>query len=441
MNSPKPATQKSTTMTILPDWVEQEGKSNYDIVKAITGQPLQQYQGPQVANQSNMTTQGYDWLMKNVGASDPLYQQAAGMLSEGYNNSGAMFGQGADTLARAAAMDPSKAADPYFQNAATMLGKAGEDIDIQKWLNPWTAEVEQNAMRNLSESLAGSQMAQADKAASSGAFGGSRQGIEAAVLGAEGAKKAGDLSAELRAAGWDTATANAFADAKRQLDVGLGWGTTGTQVGNIANTQMGNLGDIGTSQFAGGTAIGNQAQGIAGGLTDVGKTRAATTLAEVTGMLAGGGMEQQYNQAQIDADMAKFAEAQGYPLSMANARMAALGLTPYEQGEKTKTTGTSESKGTDWLTALTGGAKFLAELSDRTEKTDIKKVGKEGGLDMYAFRYKGDPKSYPKVVGPMAQDVKKKDPSAVGKVGGVLTLKPKSRPYLPGRTRMPFEIP
>jgi hypothetical protein len=36
---------------------------------------------------------------------------------------------------------------------------------------------------------------------------------------------------------------------------------------------------------------------------------------------------------------------------------------------------------------------------------------------MHAFRYRGDPKSYPKTVGPMAQDVRKKIPGAVTPVG------------------------
>jgi hypothetical protein len=53
-------------------------------------------------------------------------------------------------------------------------------------------------------------------------------------------------------------------------------------------------------------------------------------------------------------------------------------------------------------------------------KTDIEKVGrdKETGLNMYAYRYKGDPKTYPKVVGPMAQDVEKKYPEQVREVAG-----------------------
>jgi hypothetical protein len=59
-------------------------------------------------------------------------------------------------------------------------------------------------------------------------------------------------------------------------------------------------------------------------------------------------------------------------------------------------------------------------MSDRTTKTDIKKLGKDpaSGIDMYAYRYKGDPKSYPKVVGPMAQDIEKKYPTVVKKIGG-----------------------
>ena len=52
-------------------------------------------------------------------------------------------------------------------------------------------------------------------------------------------------------------------------------------------------------------------------------------------------------------------------------------------------------------------------------KTDITPVGKdsETGLELYAFRYKDDPKNYPKVIGPMAQDVEKKYPEAVTEVG------------------------
>jgi hypothetical protein len=64
--------------------------------------------------------------------------------------------------------------------------------------------------------------------------------------------------------------------------------------------------------------------------------------------------------------------------------------------------------------------------SDRRMKTDIARVGKSRrtGLPLYAYRYKGDPKTHPKVIGPMAQDIEKKFPGATQRVGGVLAVKP-----------------
>jgi hypothetical protein len=48
-------------------------------------------------------------------------------------------------------------------------------------------------------------------------------------------------------------------------------------------------------------------------------------------------------------------------------------------------------------------ATSLFALSDPKTKTDVQRVGKtDDGEPLYGFRYKGDPKSYPKVVGPMA---------------------------------------
>jgi hypothetical protein len=58
--------------------------------------------------------------------------------------------------------------------------------------------------------------------------------------------------------------------------------------------------------------------------------------------------------------------------------------------------------------------------SDRRDKTDIKSLNARDpltGLPVYAYRYKGDPKTYPKVVGPMAQDAERAG-YPVGHVGG-----------------------
>lgn len=67
------------------------------------------------------------------------------------------------------------------------------------------------------------------------------------------------------------------------------------------------------------------------------------------------------------------------------------------------------------------GGQFLPGVfSDRNDKTDIEKLGKDEptGLDVYAYRYKDDPKTYPKTVGPMAQDVERKAPGTTKKISG-----------------------
>jgi hypothetical protein len=67
------------------------------------------------------------------------------------------------------------------------------------------------------------------------------------------------------------------------------------------------------------------------------------------------------------------------------------------------------------LGSLTGLA-FLK--SDERAKTDIKREGTDRGVPIYSYRYKEDPKSYPKVVGPMAQDIARMEPGRVRAIPG-----------------------
>lgn len=64
--------------------------------------------------------------------------------------------------------------------------------------------------------------------------------------------------------------------------------------------------------------------------------------------------------------------------------------------------------------------------SSRKLKTDIQKIGKDEdtGLNMYAYRYKGDPKNTVKVVGPMAEDIEKRFPGSTAEIDGIPVVKP-----------------
>lgn len=77
-----------------------------------------------------------------------------------------------------------------------------------------------------------------------------------------------------------------------------------------------------------------------------------------------------------------------------------------------------------------GGA--IITSSDPSMKTDIQKVGvdRDTGLNIYAYRYKGDPKSYPKVMGPMADEVEEVAPEKVVEVAGKKGLRMRNGGYV-----------
>lgn len=65
--------------------------------------------------------------------------------------------------------------------------------------------------------------------------------------------------------------------------------------------------------------------------------------------------------------------------------------------------------------AILGGLGGLFSLSDKTAKTDIKKVGSLDGHGLYRYRYKGEHDDGRQHVGVMAQDVQKTRPDAVAR--------------------------
>jgi hypothetical protein len=336
----QPSHTTQTTEVKLPKWVEQASQSNYQLAQQIANKPFTQYEGDRVADLSNMTTDAFGLLKQNIGAGDPLYERAANLYDE----------------------------------------SAGP-LDVNKYLNPYLANVEGGMVDAAERGRKLATMTGSDTARSQGAFGGTRHGVAEGVTNSEFNRNLMSEVADLHAKGYDSATATAIAQQGSQ-------------------------------------------RAAAGGLLDTAGKRQASVMTDVGGLLSAGATEQGQAQKEINADMDKFNEANNADVEKLNLLLASLGMSPYGKTETTTKTGQSESAGTDWATTLLGFGKILAGLSDRRDKTDIKKVGKSKttGLPLYAYRYKGDPKNYPKIVGPMAQDVEKKYPGAVQEVGGHKTV-------------------
>jgi hypothetical protein len=365
--------------------VNQAAQQNYALAQNIANRPLTQYQGQQVADIGPQMQQGW-----NLAATSG----AAG--ADQYNASQAGFLTAAGT--------------PATQVNAQSLAKTSLD----PYLNPFTQQVIDKSMPIYQQQLGLQQNQQQNAANSANAFGGSRQGIQQGVTQAQGAQGMAQMASQLNQANFNQAQAAATGDISRKLTA-----DQGNQTANQNNINS----LIQASQGLG--TLGQQAQ--------------QNQRQQFLELSTAGAQQQQQAQAQIDAQKGQFAAANAYPGQQLGILQSALGMTPYGSTTMGSSTGqqtTTQNNGIagdifGGLQALGGafgsGGPFaaggaLASLmpgSDRHLKTDIKKVGvhQPTGLPMYSYRYKGDPKSYAKVTGPMAEDAMKIAPHAVRTMG------------------------
>jgi len=369
----------------IPQWVQNAGQANYGLAQQVASQPLQQYQGQMVAGVTPQMQQAWN-LAANSGSTGQPAQSAA---QAGFLNT---LGQ-----------TPQQVTP---QSLAT--------TNLQPYMNPYTQDVINSTLPIMQQNLGLQQNQQQNAANSANAFGGSRQAIQQGVTQAQGAMGMGEMAAGLNQANFGQAQQAATGDISRNLAAQQGNQSAALQQGQLANAASAGLGLLGNQQMQ--NNIANY------------------------GMLAGaGGAQQQQQQNDINAQLAKFQQAWTYPQQQLGMMESSLGMTPYD----TATSGTSQSttqqtssnpaqmmlSAGQGLSSLFGSSAggtsafggIMAALgmgSDRRMKTDITRVDTHHtGLPIYAYRYKGDPKSYPKVVGPMAEDVKKIAPHAVMPMG------------------------
>jgi len=165
----------------FPDWYQNYAKGNYERGEGIYNRPYEAYAGSVVPEFSDMTTDTLNWMRRNAGVYQPMYDK---------------FGTDIVALQQRGDVQPGS-------------------IDI--YMNPYIDNVEKRAIDNAQR--AGQQAltkTQADATAAK-AFGGSRQAVQEAVQNAETTRGIGDLSAKLRADAYDKGMAARSADWSRQF--------------------------------------------------------------------------------------------------------------------------------------------------------------------------------------------------------------------------------
>ena len=378
------SSQQSVSQVSLPPWINDAAQQNYALAQQVSQRPLTQYTGQQVADIGPQTQQAWN-----------LAAQSGNAGADQYNASQAGYLTAAGT--------PATQVTP--QSLAT--------TNLQPYMNPYTQSVINNTLPLMQQQNALAQNQQANAANSANAFGGSKQGIQQGVAQAQGAMNIGQMAAQLNQGNFNQAQAAATGDITRNLQ-----GQTANQGANQANINS----LINASTGLGG--LGNQAQ--------------QNQRQQFLELSTAGAQQQQQAQNQIGAQMNTFNQANAYPTTQLGILQSALGMTPYGSTTMGSTSGqqqqtTTPSTMSDVMGGLqalggafgsggpfaAGGALAGLMQSDRNLKTDVQKVGvhQPTGLPIYGYRYKGDPKSYPKITGPMAEDVMKIAPHAVQTVG------------------------
>lgn len=390
--------------------------------EALNATNGQTYGGEYLAPVSDTSRQGVDMMKSQVASMGTGVDQMRDLAMKTLN--GGFLGGNPQVQGGVQGYNTNWAAD---NNSFQQIGNTpGLDAVIQAALRPLNQQFTQTVLPGIT-----------DQSIAQGAYGGSRQDVSQERAAQNLATASGDVSAGL-----------AYKDYSDQLTRALqAWTTSQTLGANVAQGDANRAAGLATGQLSADTSSWNaerERQGQAGGILQLANTLG---LAPGTLMLGLGQQEEAFAQNPINNALAKFQgnqAGQWYGLGdMAN--ILASGNFGTTNATSTGPNPNYETSGAQTLKMLSGGAGMLGSLfsspaggtsaagglmsmlgllSDRTEKTDIKKLGKdeESGLDIYAYRYKGDAKNTPKVVGPMAQDVEKKYPGSTVRIGGKMVI-------------------
>ena len=240
-------------------------------------------------------------------------------------------------------------ANQVIPQAGQLAGIANQTYDANTaatYANPYENQVISGALGDLGEAYGQSQTAMDAQAVGSGAFGGSRQGIQN-VLGQERyLDSVADTSARLRQAGFESGASRFAQDRATQL------GGATTQIGALQSASQGLQ------------AYGQQARGI--------------------------------EQAGLAEGYRDFIEKREYPAGQIRQMVGALSGAPIRSyGEERSGSVGTPVGGPSIFGQVAGAALSGYSMSDIRMKEDINLIGKSPmGINVYTFRYKGDDKKY-----------------------------------------------
>ncbi len=266
------ATQTTTQTSVadLPEWQKSYMK---EILDRAQGLGKQNYTLPayQVAERNPLQQQATDLAQAGVGAYEPMLQAGAASVGTGIEAAQAGFNPLAASITSAGDIGSTTAANILNPNAA------------QAYMNPYEQSVVDQTMQDIQRQSDIQQQGLAAQAVGAGAFGGSRQGIQAAEQQRNTIDAQARAAAGLRQSGYAQAQQQQLARAQAAGQVGL-QGAELMQEGASRYGQLGQgIGSLGMQQ----AKLGEAFQGL--------------NINDINTLSSFGGQEQQQRQSELDA--------------------------------------------------------------------------------------------------------------------------------------------
>ena len=331
---PLPDYSEVVTDTQLPAWVSEGGKRLFEEASSLARSPFPQYTDARIAsyNGSKLT---------------PEEQQAANLLSQGATsyqsyiddatNMASGLGQGFDRTSRADLIGSpfqGLSRDQLMGNyqGATREELLGEPFSMeqaQPYLDVFQG-AQDSAVNEVQRQTELANMQNRATAARSGAFGGSRLGIQEALTSGEGARTQGDLRSRAAQQGLQFAAGRYDQDvAQSERDRSARFGAENLMRGQFDQDRQARFGaeDAARSGFETEEASRLRAtealQGFAP-LTQGLQDQAAS------GLFTAGQARRQLDQQALDMAYADYVEQRNYPQSQINYALGVLQGTPYD---------------------------------------------------------------------------------------------------------------
>jgi hypothetical protein len=250
-----------------------------------------------------------------------------------------VFGQASRGLTDA--MAGARSAMAYQpERVGTTFGYDPQDVmaqsavgGIETYMNPYTQQVIDTSMADLERQRLMQQNQLGAQASAAGAFGGSRQGVAEALTNQGFAQQGGQLAAQLRQQGFQTALGASQQDIANQLQAALA--NQGAFARSQEFGQATGLQAQGMNQQAGlqGANLRLSGSGQLGNLANTGFNMGQSIMQQ---QMQQGATQRGINQALIDAGRAQYGGFTGAPAQSLNTRLGVLGAT--NMGQQTSTT-------------------------------------------------------------------------------------------------------